>query len=131
MLEATLLFQLLLSKYADAFIIVMMLIVNALISYQYERKALASLSLLQERLVVQTRVLRDGEWKLLSAHELVPDDIVRLRVGDMIPADIQLIDGHIGVDQSSVTGEAELVEIEVGQIAYTASVIRRGEGIAK
>jgi H+-transporting ATPase len=131
MLEATLLFQILLSKYADAFIIVVMLIVNALISYHYERKARASLSLLQERLVVQTRVLRDGEWKLLSAHELVPDDIIRLRVGDMIPADIQLIDGHIGVDQSSVTGETELVELEAGQTAYTASVIRRGEGIAK
>jgi H+-transporting ATPase len=131
MLEATLLFQLLLGKYADALIIVVMLIVNALISSRYERKAQAALALLQQRLAIHTRVLRDGEWQILVAQQLVPDDIIRLRVGDMVPADIELIDGFISVDQSSLTGETELVDIDAGQTAYTASVIKRGEGIAR
>ncbi|MFN8417895.1 MAG: hypothetical protein U0528_01400 [Anaerolineae bacterium] len=66
---------------------------------------------------------------MIAAQELVPDDIVRLRVGDIVPADALLMDGHIAVDQSMLTGRSELVEVQSSGIAYAASVIRRGEGL--
>ena len=131
MLEGTLLLQLLLGKYVDGIIVATVLVVNGIISFAYERKAQDSLALLQQKLTVQTRVLRDVEWQLLPTKELVPGDIVRLRVGDIIPADLQLLDGHIAVDQSSLTGESSLSDLGRGDIAYAASVIRRGEGIGE
>ncbi|HVU15201.1 MAG TPA: plasma-membrane proton-efflux P-type ATPase [Phototrophicaceae bacterium] len=131
MLEGTLLLQCLLGKMTDALIIGLLLIVNAVIGYSYERKARSSLAALQQRLTIQTRVLRAGEWQLIPAQELVPDDIVRLRVGDIVPADVQIIEGQIAVDQSMLTGESELVELEPDGSAYAASVIRRGESVAR
>jgi H+-transporting ATPase len=131
MLEGTLVLQLLLGKQVDATIIACVLVVNSIISFTYERKAQDSLALLQQRLTVQTRVLRDGVWQLMQTSELVPGDIVRLRVGDIVPADVQLLNGHIAVDQSSLTGESDLHEVVAGDLAFAASVIRRGEAIAE
>lgn len=130
-LEFTLVLQLLLGKTIDALIIVVMLIVNAIIGFGYERRAQKSVALLQERLTIQTRTLRDGTWKVIPASELVPDDLVRLRVGDMIPADAAILQGEVAVDQSTLTGESDLVEAEPGSTIYAASLIRRGECIAR
>lgn len=131
MLEGTLLLQVMLGKHIDAIIIAAVLVINGIISFTYERKAQDSLALLQKKLIIQARVLRDGQWQLLKASELVPGDIVRLRVGDIVPADLQVVNGHIAVDQSSLTGESALHEVMVGDVAYAASVIRRGEGVAE
>src|SRR5690606_19094299 len=79
MLELTLLIQFALGKFTDAFIIFSLLIVNAVIGFSFEWKAQRSLALLQQQLRIDTRVLRDGEWKLIPSQELVPGDIIRLR----------------------------------------------------
>jgi H+-transporting ATPase len=131
MLEITLLLQFALGKFTDAFIIIALLIVNAVIGFSFEWKAQRSLALLQQQLRIDTRVLRDGEWKLIPSQELVPGDIIRLRAGDLIPADVRLINGTIAVDQSSLTGETELIEITTEQKAFAGSVIRHGEAIAE
>jgi H+-transporting ATPase len=131
MLEITLILQFALGKFIDALIILVLLIVNAVIGFAFERKAQRSLALLQQQLQIQARVLRDGEWKLIPAQELVPGDIIRLRAGDLTPADVCLIDGAIAVDQSSLTGETELIEITTDEKAFAGSVIRRGEAIAE
>ena len=131
MLEITLLLQFALGKLTDAFIIIALLIINAVIGFSFERKAQRSLALLQQQLRIQARVLRDGEWKLIPSQELVPGDVIRLRAGDLIPADVCLIDGAVAVDQSSLTGETELIEITTEQKAFAGSVIRRGEAIAE
>lgn len=131
MLEVTLFLQLALGKFTDALIIVVLLSVNAIIGFSVERKAQRSLALLQQQLRIQVRVLRDGEWKLLRSEELVPGDIIRLRAGDLIPADVYLLDGAIAVDQSSLTGETELIDISHEQQAFAGSVVRRGEAVAE
>jgi H+-transporting ATPase len=131
MLEITMALQLALGKTTDALIIAVMLLVNAVISFIYERSAQSSLALLRQRLTLETRVLRDGKWQKIPSQDLVPGDIIRLRVGDIVPADVRLIDGVLGVDQSSLTGESELADVERGGTAYAASIIRRGEGIAE
>ncbi len=74
-------------------------------------------------------MLRDQKWQLLPANQLVPGDIVRLRLGDMVPADIKLLNGQLAADQSTLTGESSLTEIEVDGAVYAASIIKRGEGI--
>lgn len=131
MLEVTMILQFALGKLTDAIIIGVLLIVNAVIGFSFERKAQRSLVLLQQQLRIQARVLRDGEWKLVLSQELVPGDVIRLRAGDLIPADARLIDGAIAVDQSSLTGETELIEIASEQEAFAGSVIRRGEAVAE
>lgn len=128
MLGATLLLQLLLGKTVDALIIALVLVGNAIISFTYERKAQNSLALLQQRLIIQTRVLRDGEWRWLEARQLVPGDVVRLRVGDLVPADIHLVAGQIAVDQATLTGEGTLINLGPGDLAYAAGLVKRGEG---
>ncbi len=131
MLEITIILQLALGKFANALIIVVLLVVNAVIGFSFERKAQRSLALLQQRLQIQARALRDGEWRLILAQELVPGDVIRLRAGDLIPADARLIDGALAVDQSSLTGEAKLIEKAPGQEAFASSVVRRGEAVAE
>lgn len=131
MLEATIVLQLMLGKTVDCFIIVVLLLVNAVIGFSFERRARGALALLKGKLRIQSRALRDGKWKLIPAQELVPGDVVRLRMGGIIPADALLLDGEIAVDQSSLTGESGLVELEPGMTAYAASVIRRGEAVAE
>ncbi len=85
-------------------------------------------NLLKKRLAPDARVLRDGRWGRIPARELVPGDIVRVRLGDIVPADIKLIDGdYLEVDQSALTGESLPVEKKKGDISFSSSIIRKGE----
>ena len=72
--------------------------------------------------------MRDGRWQLLPAQELVPGDLIHLRVGDLIPADLRLLDGQLSADQSSLTGESTPVDLDANSTAYAGSMVRRGEG---
>ncbi len=83
--------------------------------------------MLKQRLAVTARVLRDERWQTISAHLLVPGDVVHLRLGDLAPADIRLTEGQVLLDQSVLTGEALPVEAGVGATAYAGSPLRRGE----
>jgi H+-transporting ATPase len=72
-------------------------------------------------------VKRDGKWLVVPARELVPGDLVRVRAGDFLPADVKIVDGSFGVDQSALTGESIIVEKSAGEIAYSGSAVKRGE----
>ena len=76
---------------------------------------------------LQTRVLRDKAWSTISADDLVPGDIIRIRSGDFVPADLKIIDAEITVDQSAITGESMPLEKKKGEIIYSGSIIRKGE----
>ena len=77
---------------------------------------------------VSARVLRDASWQVIAARDLVPGDIVRVRPGDIIPADVKLLTGALSVDQSALTGESVDAEKETGDVLSSGSVVRRGEG---
>ena len=71
---------------------------------------------------------RDGQWQEIPARELVPGDLVRVRLGDIVPADLQLLTGdYLLVDQSTLTGESLPVEKKAGEVAYSGSIVRQGE----
>jgi len=128
MLEVTIVLQLALGKYVNVVITVALLLVNALLSFIQENRAQNALVLLRQRLTIQARVKRDDRWQLLPAQELVPGDLIHLRLGDLIPADFRLRDGQISADQSSLTGESVPAEIGVNGTAYAGSVVKQGEG---
>src|SRR5579863_1708174 len=127
MLEATILLQLLLGKGEEAAVIAMLLGVNALISFVEEGRASKALELLRHRLTATARVLRDGVWRSTGSAGLVPGDVVHLRMGDLSPADVKIVEGGILLDQSALTGESLAVEVGVGATAYAAAIVRRGE----
>lgn len=127
MLEITVLLELYLGKYIEAIVIGALLFFNALLSFLQENRAQGALTLLRKQLTVQTRVKRDGNWQLIPAQNLVPGDLIHLRMGDLIPADTKLLDGQIQMDQSSLTGESTPADGTTGSIAYAGAIVKRGE----
>ncbi|MHB1697670.1 MAG: plasma-membrane proton-efflux P-type ATPase [bacterium] len=131
MLEFTFIIELILGKFTEAYVIIGLILFNAIISFTQEHKADEALKLLKQQLKIITRVLRDEKWIKLSAEELVPGDIIHLRMGDLVPADTEIISGNVMVDQSSLTGESQPVDREPGGTIYSGSIIKRGEVTCK
>jgi H+-transporting ATPase len=127
MLEATILIQILLDKRAEAVIVSVLLAANAAISFVEEGRASKALRLLRHRLTTRARVLRNGQWQSVPAVSLVPGDAVHLRIGDLSPADIRIVEGTVLLDQSALTGESVPIEAVSGALAYAAAVVKRGE----
>ncbi len=103
------------------------MVFNGVLSFVQEGRAQSALSLLRSRLAVHARVRRDGRWQLVDATGLVPGDLVHVRVGDIVPADLTVAEGSVAVDQSVLTGESAEVEVAVGGACYSGSVVHRGE----
>ncbi len=127
MLEAALVLELALGHYPEALIIGGLLALNALLSTHQERRARAALDLLRHRLEILARVERDGAWGTRPARELVPGDRVRVRMGDIVPADGRVEEGSVEIDQSMLTGESTSVSRGPTGPLYSSSVVRRGE----
>jgi len=118
-------------KWEDFTIIMILLFVNAGVDFWQEHKALSALKVLKQKLARKTIVLRDGVWQEIEAKYVVPGDIIKLKIGDIIPADVKLIEGDfILVDQSALTGESLPVTKRPGDIAYANSIVKQGEMIA-
>ncbi|GAB6073383.1 plasma-membrane proton-efflux P-type ATPase [Nautilia lithotrophica] len=119
-------------RWEDFTIIMIMLFTNAFLDFYQEHKALNAIEVLKSKLARKATVLRDGEWKEIPAKELVPGDIIKIKIGDIIPADVKLIKGSdfLSVDQSALTGESLPVDKKPGDIAYSNTIIKQGEMIA-
>ncbi|MGB7503328.1 MAG: plasma-membrane proton-efflux P-type ATPase [Azonexus sp.] len=128
MLELIMVLSALLGKYSDLAVVSALLVVNAVLGFMQERRAAGVVETLRRRLQVSARVLREGNWQLVAARELVSGDIVRVRPGDIIPADVKLLAGALSVDQSALTGESQDVDKAPGDVLSSGSVVRRGEG---
>ncbi len=108
--------------------IFVLLLANATIGYLEEHSASKAIDALKAQLAIKAKVLRDGKWITRAARELVPGDIVRIRLGDIVPADIKLLDGDsIECDESALTGESLPVTRSAGASVYSGSIIRQGE----
>jgi H+-transporting ATPase len=117
-----------LRHWEDLAIILAMLFINAGVGFWQEFKADNAIALLKQRLALRARVKRDGTWQDFEARCLVPDDLVHVKLGNIIPADLKLVEGaYLTVDQSALTGESLPVDKKVGDEAYSGSVARQGE----
>ena len=128
MLELIMVLSAVLGKYSDLVVVGALLGINAVLSFTQERRAAGVVAALRKRLQVNARVRRDSSWQVITARELVPGDIVRVRPGDIIPADVKLLTGALTVDQSALTGESKDADKKPGEVLSSGSVVRRGEG---
>ena len=131
MLEGAIALELIMGKFVEATVIGVLLVFNASLSYFQEGRAQATLAALKSRLAITASVRRDGIWKLVSAAELVPGDVVKLSLGGLVPADAKVRSGEVLLDQSLLTGESAAVEAADGFPAYAGALIRRGEAVAE
>lgn len=131
MIEVALALSLAARHWTDAAIIGVLLAMNGLVAYFEEHQAANAIAALKQRLASSARVLRDGAWTTVAVRELVPGDVVRVRLGDVMPADLRVLDDvTLEVDQSALTGESLAVSRGRGESLYSGSVLVRGEADA-
>src|SRR4029434_8995899 len=124
MIEAAALMAFIVGDWGDFAIITSLLLFNALLGFWEEHEASKRLDALKSSLALKASALRDGRWQEVDARTLVPGDIVRLYLGDVVPADCTLIAGdYISIDQSALTGESLPVSKKSGEEAYSGSIV--------
>jgi H+-transporting ATPase len=128
MIEAAVVLSAIDQHWPDFFIILVLLITNAVVGFWEEYQAGNAIAALKAQLAIKSRLKRDGKWTTMMARELVPGDVIRVRLGDIVPADARLLDGDpVEVDQSALTGESLPVERKSGEVIFSGSIIRQGE----
>ncbi len=127
LLEASIILTLVLKHYTESIIIFVLLTVNAVIGYMQSRNSHKAVELLKQKLEIKVKIFRNKEWALLDAREIVPGDMITLKLGDLVPADVCLLDGELSVDQSALTGESMPVAAVPSDLIYSGSIVRRGE----
>ncbi len=117
-----------LGHWPDLGVILALLILNAVVGFREEHQAGNAIAALKKNLALKAKVKRDGKWTSIESRELVPGDVVRLRIGDIVPADARLLEGEpVQVDQSALTGESLPVERKSGEVVYSGSILKQGE----
>lgn len=128
MIETAIVLSAVVQHWADFYIILSLLIANAVVGFWEEYQAAGAIAALKAQLALRARLKRAGSWSVAPARELVPGDLIRLRLGDIVPADARLLEGDpIEVDQSALTGESLPVAHSTGDAVYSGSIVRQGE----
>ena len=128
MIEAAVILSAVDRHWPDFGIILLLLVANAVVGFWEEHQAGNAIAALKAKLAIKAQVKRDGKWVTPAARELVPGDVIRVRLGDIVPADARLLEGDpIEVDQSALTGESLPVTHQSGEAVFSGSIIRQGE----
>ena len=128
MIEFALIISLLIQHWPEFGIILLLLLINGLVGFFQEERADNAIELLKEKLAFKARVLREGNWVNIPSKNIVPGDYVKVHLGDIVPADIKLLEGgYVTVDESSLTGESLPVDKTVNDIIYSGSIIQKGQ----
>ncbi len=128
MIEAAAILSALVGDWADFAIILALLIGNGVVGFWEEFQAGNAITALKAKLALKAKVKRDNKWGVIPAKELVAGDLIRLRLGDIVPADVRFSTGDPAqVDQSALTGESLPVEHQIGDVLYSGSIIKQGE----
>ena len=131
MIEIAALLSALVQKWEDLIIILLMLLINAGLDFFQEHRALNALKVLKSSMDRQVTVLREGIFNRISSRSLVPGDIIKLRIGDIVPADVQLLSGdYLLIDQAALTGESLPVSRKINEVAYANTIVKQGEMLA-
>ncbi len=128
MIEAAVILSAIARHWPDFGIILLLLLANAVVGFWEEHQAGNAIAALKATLAIKARVKRDGKWVNPPARELVPGDVIRVRLGDIVPADARLLEGDpIEVDQSALTGESLPATRKAGEAIFSGSIVRQGE----
>jgi H+-transporting ATPase len=128
MIEAAAVVSAVIGHWSDFAIISSLLLFNAVLEFWQDRQASSALAALKRGMAPEALALRDGNWQTVRAATLVPGDIVKIRLGVIVPADLRLVGGdYASIDQAALTGESLPVAKKVGDEAYSGSVVKQGE----
>jgi len=128
MIEFALILSLLIQHWPEFGIILLLLLINGLVGFIQEDRADNAIEILKEKLAYNAMVFREGKWIKIPSKYIVPGDIVKVHLGDIVPADIKLIEGdYVTADESSLTGESLPVDKKIGDIIYSGSTIQKGQ----
>jgi H+-transporting ATPase len=128
MIEGAVILSAVVQHWEDFFIILLLLVSNAVVGFWEEHQAGNAIAALKAKLAIKAQVKRDGKWIAQAARALVPGDVIRIRLGDIVPADARLLAGDpVEVDQSALTGESLPATRKPGEAVFSGSIIRQGE----
>lgn len=127
LLEFSIVLTLILKHYTESGIIFTLLTINAVIGYMQSRNSQKAVEMLKKKLEIKAKVLRDGRWVLKEAKYIVPGDIINIKLGDLIPADVCILSGEVSADESALTGESLPKDMHKSDIIYSSSIVKRGE----
>ena len=128
MIEGAALLSGLIRHWPDLLVILLLLAANSVVGFWEERQAGNAIAALRSKLATRARVKRDGKWESVGARDLVRGDVIRLRLGDIVPADARLLQGDpIEVDQSTLTGESLPATRHPEEAVFSGSIVRQGE----
>ena len=127
LLELAMVLAVALDHITEGVIIFLLLTVNAVIGFLHAQGSHKAVDLLKKRLAVNAKVLRNGSFSTARSEEIVPGDIIVVKLGDIIPADVKIISGEISADESALTGESLPADRASGGIVFSSSIVRRGE----
>ena len=128
MIEAAVILSAAARHWPDFAIILVLLLANAVVGFWEEHQAGNAIAALKAKLAIKARVRRDGRWTTAESRDLAPGDVIRVRLGDIVPADARLLEGDsVEVDQSALTGESLPATCKPGQAVFSGSIIRQGE----
>jgi len=115
----------------DFYFILFLAAFNFCISFWQEHKADSAIEKLRAHLSIMSHVLRDGVWKKIPTPQLVPDDVVLLGVGDVVPADVSFLSAsNVSINEAALSGESLPVDKKEGDGAYSGSFIVTGRAVA-
>ncbi|MDR0305286.1 MAG: plasma-membrane proton-efflux P-type ATPase [Chitinispirillales bacterium] len=131
MLEVIIVLSFILGRTGDAYIVTALLVLNAVVTFVQSSNSQKAVDTLKQKLQIKVKVLRDREWSVIPGRELVPGDLIRLRMGDFVPADVKISEGELELDQSALTGESQNVLKKPNDDVYSGSVTIHGEATAE
>lgn len=127
LLEFAMILTFILGHDSEGVIIFVLLTVNAVIGFLQSRNSQKAVALLKSKLKIKAKVLRGGEWMQKDAKDIVPGDLLSVRLGDLVPADIYVTGGEASVDTSALTGESLPADVRAGNVVFSGSIVKRGE----
>jgi len=127
LLEFAIVLTVILNRHTESAIIFTLLTLNAVIGNLQSQNSQKAVKLLKKKLEIKAKVLRDGKWIFKEAKYIVPGDIIIVKIGDLVPADANILSGSISVDESALTGESLPKNFHEADIIYSSSIIKRGE----
>ena len=131
MLFAAAFLSLLSDEVFDFYFILFLLFFNFIITFLQERKADNAIEKLKEKLDFPVEVLRDGKWVFVNSYFIVPDDIIKLASGDIVPADVEILEANeLLINQAALTGESLSQKKHKGDKVFSGSFVFSGNAVA-
>ncbi|GAA3636569.1 plasma-membrane proton-efflux P-type ATPase [Lactobacillus hamsteri] len=129
-LEAALILEFVLGKRIQALFVLAMLLFAAWNGASKKKQSRRVLDSISHKLTPTVAVERDGKWMKLDSKQLVVGDLISLQRGDVVSADVKIVDGKMSFDESSITGESKAIKKNINDEAYAGTTVMEGHGLA-